>query len=383
MGEKKKDKNERIVPIWMFFIWAIVFLICCLIIGTYVYTMGFSVSRNSGNWGDFGSLLSGTFGMLASFTALGALIAVFIQLRHQSEITEKQIESIEFDRYDRHRRIFFERLSGIEQTHDRTLLIQYQEELYKRVFPLNSPLKCEVKINLDEQKEERKSRVIQYKKIFERIKENIDKSKDINEHVIWELFDLQRRLGIIRCGKMELGDVSLEGERTIINIYEITSSMYRLWSVINNILEYGGNEPIAGQHYVVLIDEEITSSTVKTAIRMRENQGRGRGWFKISTDNNKPFLIYERIYLWLIGIHENNNIFWVENLKNKIRDILFDEDGMRAIYTGQSEKMKEIVIALQENKEIINTADENENQMRLEFIAELERQVDLLSAQGL
>ncbi|MBA2780182.1 hypothetical protein [Billgrantia kenyensis] len=386
MKEKKKQYRSRWsignleLPLLAKIVLPVALLACAIILSIYAIKVGPGISSKPENWGFFGALLSGIFGMLASFAAVATFWMVLLQFKEQGKIIEKQIESMEFDRYDRHRRIFFERLAGIEQTYNKTLTIKYQEELYKRVFPLNSPLNCDVKINLDEKIEEKKSRIILYKRTFERIKAQIDETKDINENILWKLLELQRDLGVIRRGKMELGDVSLEDERTTINIYEITSSMHRIWSIINNILEYGGNAPIAGKYYVVLLDDDIADSTVRTVARIRDNQERGS--FKISTDNNKLFLLYEKIYSWLIGVNEKNSNYSATRFKNKIRDILFDEDGMRQVYTESSEKIEEIINSLHTRKRDTKMLDEDEDKLRLEFIAELESQVTLLSAQG-
>ena len=160
MGEKKKENGAlstilKLNKLIRFFLVALLITPLLMLIA-FGYSIEWEIPNDIESWTAIGTLLSGTFGMVASLTAVISIIVITVQLTQQTahltqqrDVAKKQIDSIEFDRYDRHRRIFFERLEGIETLRDNKIKVLNKESLYHQVFFNNTPLNFYVFMTVD------------------------------------------------------------------------------------------------------------------------------------------------------------------------------------------------------------------------------------------
>ncbi|MCE8039283.1 hypothetical protein [Halomonas sp. MCCC 1A11062] len=317
-----------------------VLILCSLIasffiMAIYVINVGTKVSSSSENWGDFGALLSGTFGMLASFSAVATLLIVIQQLKSQDEITKKQIESIEFDRYDRHRRIFFERLEGIEVNLNNEITITQKEELYQKIYPDNSPLSCNVKIELSENYDKIKSsQLIRVKKIYDEIRDTAINKGKIDEKVLLMMIELNSSMNIKDNRNSQIGDVYFLGEKTPINVYDIQDGYDKINAVGNSILAYSGNEKLTLEH-LLLYTADITDSLLTYANKIKK--GYGATGIKLHKGSNL-FELYEDLYVFIVTNAKNptntgESKRSIEELIRQLRRIIMDKEVREEYYT--------------------------------------------------
>lgn len=112
----------------------------------YGYTFGWTLSSFANDWGVFGSLLGGCF------TLIGAIITTltFILLRDQQQLTakalQKQIDSTTFDQYRQHRAAFNDLVNL--STCSGCFSVPEPKNLYKKIFPENSPIEITLRVNL-------------------------------------------------------------------------------------------------------------------------------------------------------------------------------------------------------------------------------------------
>nr|WP_156889302.1 hypothetical protein [Halomonas sp. 1513] len=276
MKDKQKEKTDnkwRVsnleLPLLAKLMMGCALLVCILIMLGYIFIVGPGLSSRAEDWAYFGALMSGTFGMLASFAALATLLIVIQQFKSQDKITEKQIESIEFDRYDRHRRIFFERLEGIENLLENRIAINNKEELYQQIYPDNSPMRCDVKISLDADNK-RVGDLSDILSCMETIKESLKNKKNTIEDIVI-LIRMQGLLRIEPVGEIDIGDLRIGEKRLAINMYNMSESIDRMVRVIDTILVYSGNDKLSGDYHVFSEGMHIKDKLIKDAYRLRRN----------------------------------------------------------------------------------------------------------------
>lgn len=146
MSFDKREDRLRTAWVWIAFV---VFFLGVILFTTYGYMLG-PISHDHGPWSSFGSLLSGFF-MVAS---TGATVATLLFLAHQNKqiqntnaeqqkVTERQLAAINFEQYINHRRFFLDRLNELQSFFGNKFVFENSEEIYNKVFPLNSPTNLE------------------------------------------------------------------------------------------------------------------------------------------------------------------------------------------------------------------------------------------------
>lgn len=224
-------------------------------------------------WSTFGTLISTTFGMLATVTALGTLFIVTKQYQQQEKIVEKQIDSIEFDRYDRHRRIFFERIDGIEKQLGTEFRIRNKEGLYRKIFPHNSPLRCNVKVELENSQEDKVfvkwlyHKFEELEKLMEDKKSNIHTLVDITIHLHMEL-----EIELKSEEDKKIGDLLIGDKATPISLYDYGKTAMALVKLCNDIFIYSGNEPLKEKNYTSFMVNVDRPRLLKAANEIRNNE---------------------------------------------------------------------------------------------------------------
>lgn len=206
----------------------------------YVRNVGTGYSSESSNWGDFGSLLSGTFGLLASFSAVATLLVVLAQFKKQNTLIEKQLESIEFERYDKHRRIFFEKLESIERIHHQTIRFKNKEELYQLLFPFNSPERCLTRIVEQTIPIMKGKGFPNLRMTMISISTIIDVKQDgLSKKELLLILDAGELLQLESLAEKRFGDISYKNSKTIFNAYDLKTGLEILEHTYITVLSYG------------------------------------------------------------------------------------------------------------------------------------------------
>lgn len=240
-------------------------------------------STTNSDWGDFGSILSGSFTLLSSIATLSTLWFVIYQhnknIEHQKnvfdqqeELAREQKEIIRFQKYQTHRELFQDLLTSIESKFDHKIKFHDTHSLYCKIFPNNNFDKCDYVIDLTDNES---SILNDFVRIAESLNKNISSDAPAFESII---FDIIRLL----LDKMNLtysnntdehtnGDVYItESNELITNIFSIKNSIFIIESVAQSLTEFTGNKfNIKLSHNAD--SSFILNSSLKAAFRHRLN----------------------------------------------------------------------------------------------------------------
>ncbi len=118
--------------------------LCIIVLSLYFIEFGkFGLSKDPTEWASFGSLLAGIFTFLSATGTIGTLIFMIRQHQQltlsQAEIARKQMEILEFEKYEKHKSTLYESFEFIENYYDGRYFFPSKARAYHRLFPKNSP----------------------------------------------------------------------------------------------------------------------------------------------------------------------------------------------------------------------------------------------------
>lgn len=120
-------------------------ILCITIISLYFFKFGeYGLSDNPSEWSSFGSLLSGAFSLLSAIGTIGTLMFIILQhqqvTKAQEEISRKQMEILEFEKYEKHKSTFYEAFDFIDIHFSNHYYFPSKARAYHQLFPDNSPI---------------------------------------------------------------------------------------------------------------------------------------------------------------------------------------------------------------------------------------------------
>lgn len=234
------------------------------VFATYWYNLG-SISHEHGPWSSFGALLSGVFTLAGAGATIATLLFLNAQnqeqkklslirdaeqrererlqaLEHQ-KITQAQLDTLTFERYMNHRKIFFERLTELQVSFDNKFVIVNVDTLYNKVFPENGPTHLKLKVNpLCGAGGENLIGVVS--KLLNELEQMLDTSlvENINAlNLTTLILRINGKLNIKWLAPACDGDIFFDGRNTGVNIYSINEFTHRIKSILNSFLFYTCN----------------------------------------------------------------------------------------------------------------------------------------------
>lgn len=281
------------------------------------------ISRQSADWGSFGSVVSGAFTLLSSFATIGTLLFLYLQqmrndqkqksvdLQNQikeakhDEVVEKQLKALTFEQYLNHRKLFIERLDEQETYFSGKIGFPNPERVYNAMFPKNSPSHCEYTVDIVDPVNAKAHDLTDCVAIYNSIGVLLDNLRDKEKHLILiqQMVHIQGCLGMSCHAPHQEGDIYFVGLNAGINIYSIQDSLIRIESVINSILFYTGNEALPqihhkGQSHLLrdaLYDTITHYHRAKGGIEIRYTIEAIPFFHQIYEDSQIQFLVTERL----------------------------------------------------------------------------------------
>lgn len=223
-----------------------------------------SLSKESGHWSDFGSLLSGVFTLLGAIASLATLIFLLQQqkkgeqdrleqLRIQRDIQNKSDEHLHsekelmnFEMYKIHKDMFDSLLDNLEKQMNNGMKFVSRSFLYKNIFPDNGFYHFNGKATLDN-KCILPSLINDFKHILSTLP-NINCI--ISANAFFANFNmLNSNLGLKGGNDFHEFDVIFRNKFIGINIFDIRDGLYELSQVIDELLGFSENECMGDFHY--------------------------------------------------------------------------------------------------------------------------------------
>lgn len=248
------SKNKMSKGLWVgLFSAFIVFILSPAIIALALYYVNLgNISHKPDDWGAFGSLLSGVFTYIAAIGTLGTLFFLVYQQGKNNEIINRQLALQTFEEYEKHRKLFFEKLAEIESHYNGKIRFPQRERVYSSIFHMNSPSAMHYVLSTDENNPNARPKDLtdclhKYKKISEML--NDYKSFNNCISIIIETLDLSYDLGIAAEHEIRDGQILWFDTPTALNINEIGAAIERIERTLNTVLFMSNNKPVASIYH--------------------------------------------------------------------------------------------------------------------------------------
>ena len=96
----------------------------------YFIEMG-DISGNPQDWSAFGSVMSGSFSLLAAVSTTATLLLLVWQKKDSDKVVGQQVTAMRFEQYVKHRSLFMETLDSIELKFGNAFVFSERDELYR------------------------------------------------------------------------------------------------------------------------------------------------------------------------------------------------------------------------------------------------------------
>lgn len=209
-------------------------------------------SNEHAAWSSFGSLLSGFFTLTGTVATIATLLFLSKQNKDQQKVTQAQLDTLTFERYINHRKLFTDHLNELVATQKNVFTFRDPSHLYNSIFTVNSPHHCEFSVppTYDENGDGTNHVGLLYKKL-ERIKSALDLAQpdadDVNQ-LVHDLIDLSYDLLMIEpVGNRRVGDVVFMDSVYGFNIFALNEFIDPAVKIANMIFRFTNNAVIDGQ----------------------------------------------------------------------------------------------------------------------------------------
>lgn len=234
---------------WLFGVPMVLF--AGIVFSLYGHYLG-DISHKDGPWSSFGSLLSGVFTLVGAGATIGTLVYLSHQNKEMQKVTQAQLDTLTFERYINHRKLFTDQLNELVATQKNVFTFRDPSHLYNSIFTMNSPHHCEFSVppTYDENGDGTNHVGLLYRKL-ERIKSALDLAQpdaDDVDQLVHDLIDLSYDLLMIEpVGNRRIGDVVLMDSVYGFNIFALNEFIDPAVKIANMIFRFTNNAVIDGQ----------------------------------------------------------------------------------------------------------------------------------------
>ncbi|RMO65482.1 hypothetical protein ALQ37_200068 [Pseudomonas syringae pv. aptata] len=286
------------------------------------------LSHEHAAWSSFGSLLSGFFTLTGTVATIATLLFLAKQNKDQQKVTQAQLDSLTFERYINHRKLFTDQLNELVAIHKNTITFRDPSHLYNSIFTMNSPHHCEFSVPpvYDEDGDGTNHVGLLYRKL-EGIKSALDlvqpEASDV-EQLCHDLIDLSYDLLMIEpAGNRRVGDVMFRDSAYGFNIFALNEFIDPAVKIANMIFKFTNNPVIEGQ----LI--QGNSSFVKEALLRTFFPRRTKSSLNVH-DNIMGLSTFVWVYLVAQEIYVGNEQLLPDSVR-KLRIKLFSIESVNGL----------------------------------------------------
>ncbi|KQZ81240.1 hypothetical protein [Pseudomonas sp. Root562] len=313
-------------------------LVPLAVLVTYYLKLG-SVSADPQDWSAFGSVMSGSFTLLAAASTTATFLLLIWQKKDADKVVAKQMIAMQFEQYVKHRSLFIETLEELERKFGSVFIFRDRGQLYRYFFPRNSAFEmdykggpyCEALIDNFQNVLDTEITLVRCK--------DLEHAKEFG----WALRRLNEQLGISwlqadREGDFRVyeGHISYRGNKqTGLNLFNISSDLTRAEEVVSALLEFSGRENLyhtmtrqissmerLREHlYNVVLEDDQASISFYS-----ESDNRLRAFYELynyckhTTRENERF--FEPIYEYLEKILSGGGGEWFLSSAEQVKEVI-------------------------------------------------------------
>lgn len=215
------------------------------VFGLYWWNVG-PISSDHTAWSSFGSLLSGVFSIVGAGATIGTLLFLGKQNHDMQKVTKAQMDTLTFERYINHRKLFADHLQELVALHKNTFTFRDPSSLYSAIFPENSPHHCSFSVTPTyDANGDGTNQIGEMLAKLKRLRTDLNQTKfdkDEPQELILLLIVLAYYIFMIEPTKpAQEGDVRFLKDEYGINIYSLKSFIDPCLSIANMILRFTNN----------------------------------------------------------------------------------------------------------------------------------------------
>ena len=223
------------------------------IFSTYAATFPY-ISNDHTAWASFGSLLAGFFTLTGTVATVATLLFLARQNKAMQKVNQAQLDSMTFERYINHRKLFIEQLHETISVHKGAFRFIDPNHLYNCIFTENSPHHCVFSVPPEyDDSGNAINHIARILSSAERIKYFLDNT-ELEEDEPFEFIFLLRSISeyilmIEPLGEARDGDVIFNGKICGFNIFSIEDMLNPCFTIINVIMKFTNNKLINDLEY--------------------------------------------------------------------------------------------------------------------------------------
>lgn len=250
MSFDKKEGRLQTAWIWIGFI---VFITGVILFTTYGMSLG-PISDEHAAWGSFGSLLAGFFTIAATGATIATLLFLAKQNKAMQKVNQAQLDSMTFERYINHRKLFIEQLHETISVHKGAFRFRDPNHLYNCIFTENSPHHCVFSVPPEyDASGNAINHIAKMLSSVERLKYFLDSTK-LKDYELTEFALLLGRMAefvfmIEPVGGARDGDAIMNGHFLGFNIFSIEDIVNPFLTITNVIMRFTNNKQINELEY--------------------------------------------------------------------------------------------------------------------------------------
>lgn len=207
------------------------------------------ISKDHTAWASFGSIMSAYITLAGLVLTIATLLFLNGQNQSQQQFIKWQTETLAFEQYISHRKLFIERIGELQTVMNNKVVFHNPEMLYNSIFPDNRPthkLQLSVPPKCSETEENLLGRLgvqlSQLDVMLEKPQWLPQETHQLQDLLISIWSDLQ----IKWTGETSEGDLIYDRQNTGINIYSLNEFTGRAKLIYNSFLFYTGNPEFKG-----------------------------------------------------------------------------------------------------------------------------------------
>lgn len=223
------------------------------IFSTYAATFPY-ISDDHTAWASFGSLLAGFFTLTGTVATVATLLFLARQNKAMQKVNQAQLDSMTFERYINHRKLFIEQLHETISVHKGAFRFKDPNHLYNCIFTENSPHHCVFSVPPEyDASGNAINHIAKMLSSVEKLKYFLD-STELKEEEHFEFIFLLRSMSeyivmIEPVGEPRDGDVIFNGKICGFNIFSIEDMLNPCFTIINVVMKFTNNKLINELEY--------------------------------------------------------------------------------------------------------------------------------------
>ncbi|KPA94400.1 hypothetical protein [Pseudomonas asplenii] len=351
MKDFLNSKRKKILLYLLIIFMSLGIFIPLAVLTKYYLKLG-NISGDPQDWSAFGSVLSGSFTLLAAISTTATFLFLIWQKKESDEVVAKQITAMQFEQYIKHRAIFMETLDELETKYDKDFIFRERNELYRLLFPENGAFHisykgssfCEFLVEKLQDVWNTQNKLICSVDVYHA------------EEFCWTLRRLHERLGINWERRDREGDISVfethiddRGKKKAgLNLLNIANDLERTDYIVRTLLEFSAQEELYITMRRYLTDLTVLFENLYNSALERDQTGVS---FYSETDNGLSAL-YELYQYSKLTMHRNERIF--DPIYSRLHEVIHKGRGDKIFSSTEtlrnfSESCRSLVIDIQKD----------------------------------